>query len=442
MSHCLLRRTGLAVVLCLPWLASPEFVRADNLDKELMTQAAAIFKVLQARKCQNVGVLKFMVKVGKGEPSFNAGALNHNLAARLENALILANDADHPLGIIRDATSVALGQAPKATYGTAAGREALFKVNYPLAWGKEKVSADAFLTGMVELSPDMQTTTVNIAYFNRNAAKLEELTKFSVKTDRNILADSGQSFALAKRCLQKRGAIEELEAEAAKAAAALQNGEKPTSADGPQEPTTLFSLAVYADGKHIESKRDPANHNRHKLQGNLASGQQIELRVKNQLDEKLGVVLKVNGLSTINKEEYDMNQCTRWILEPKGEYAVRGFYMDDGSGGTNLEQFRVTEDGDFGPRAGFIDLAFFRNGPPPEGNDLQFSLRGLVKRSAGAVATPANLAAAKQQIRDLSSLKPRAILTGDGTLKPVVLKTDKLDYPHLAGNGHLEYNIK
>lgn len=442
------RRWGLCLATVAALVGAPAVVRADNLDKELMNKSQALFAELQKRGCQNVGVLKFMVKKGKGEPSFNAGALNHNIASRLENALILANDPNKPIGIIRDATAVALAQAPKATYGTAAGREELFKVSYPLAWGKDKVNADAFLTGLVELSADMQTTTINIAYFDRKATKLQDLEKFTVKTDRNILVDSGQSFALAKRSLMKRGPIEDLEKASAEAAQNLDNSDGKSTTTDPNtttEPNALFRMVVIADGKVVDQVRDPSNPGEHKLTSNINPGQTVELKITNLIDEKLGVVLKVNGESTINKETATMDQCTRWILEPKGEYVVRGFYMDKPGGGTNLEKFKVVAEGDFGPRTGFIDLAFFRNGQapvPPHGEELQFSLRGLAKRSLGTASAPANLLEAKKQVRQGSALKPRGILTGGGTLEPVDLKTDQLQFPQLAGNGHLEYHIK
>src|SRR4051812_35371641 len=87
--------------------ALPGAARADNSDGRLPREATAVLQTLKDREYKTVGVLKFQVKKGEGPASFDLGLLNANLATRLENALILVNDVNSPIGITRDASRVA-----------------------------------------------------------------------------------------------------------------------------------------------------------------------------------------------------------------------------------------------------------------------------------------------------------------------------------------------
>src|SRR5262249_2565374 len=66
----------------------------------------------------------------------------------------------------------------------------------PLAWGKERVRPDAFLTGLAALSADLKTVTVTIDAFDAQDQRVK-LLSFTVKVDRGVLADVGLCFALA-----------------------------------------------------------------------------------------------------------------------------------------------------------------------------------------------------------------------------------------------------
>src|SRR5271170_8428959 len=79
--------------------------KLPNLDTALSTNAPKILKELRQREYKNVGVLKFLVADGDGQPRGNVGSLNRTLADRLEVALALAND-DPQFGIIIHASDV------------------------------------------------------------------------------------------------------------------------------------------------------------------------------------------------------------------------------------------------------------------------------------------------------------------------------------------------
>ena len=79
-------------------------------------------------------------------------------------------------------------------------RPKLFKPQYPLAWGKQKVEADAFLTGLVKVSSDYKQGTVVIEEL-RAPGKAEKVLEFAFEGDTALLTDLGKSYSLGKRSL-------------------------------------------------------------------------------------------------------------------------------------------------------------------------------------------------------------------------------------------------
>ncbi len=447
------RQRGLALLTAAVLAGTPAIVRADNIDKELVKKGPELLQELKKKGYHNVGVLKFTVKKGKSELTFNAGSLNHNMATRLENALILANDAENPLGIIRDATSVAAAQAPKATYLTPEGRDQLFKLNYPLAWGNQKVTADAFISGVVDLSSDMKETSLKLVVCDKKSGKLQDLMSFSgIKTDRSILADSGQSFALAKRALRARdlgdSAADALTNWANESAQANDSSTSTTTntpnVDNPRDSFDLVKLEVLVNGTAQAITKDSASPGEYRMD-RLSEGQSVVFQLTNLTAEKIGVVIKVNGQSTINKEEAADEQCTRWMLEPNGKNILRGFYLDKTGGGTEVEIFRVLSDEESKSawasfkRPGFIDVAVFRSSEikPPPPTELGFSARGMSKRSLSK-APPATAQAAKEMVRKGMGLAARGMLAG-GDKADVTLDSSAFVNPQFAANAHIMY---
>lgn len=447
------RQHGLVLLTAAVLTGAPAAVRADNIDKELVKKGPELLQELKKKGYHNVGVLKFTVKKGKSELTFNAGSLNHNMATRLENALILANDAQNPMGIIRDATSVAAAQAPKATYLTPEGRDQLFKLSYPLAWGNQKVTADAFLFGVVDLSSDMKETSLKLVVCDKKTNKLQDLMSFSgIKTDRSILADSGQSFALAKRALRARdlgdSAADALTNWANESAQTNDSSTSTTTTtantDNPRDSFDLVKLEVLVNGTAQPITKDSASPGEYRMD-RLFEGQSVVFQLTNLTAEKIGVVIKVNGQSTINKEEAADEQCTRWMLEPNGKNILRGFYLDKTGGGTEVEIFRVLSDEEAKSawssfkRPGFIDVAVFRSSeikPPPQ-TELGFSARGMSKRALSK-APPANAQAAKEMVRRGMGLAARGML-GGGDKADVTLDSSAFVNPQFAANAHIMY---
>ena len=164
----------------------------------MLKNAPKIIRYLKDHGYKNVGVLKFRVKKGDEPVSDHVGTLNLNLAARLEIALVLANDIKAPLGIIHDASAVA-AKIPGANHLNEPGRQRLVPgraTRWPGAI--EQVEPDAFLTGVAQVSPDLKTVTVSILAFGRDGGKLEKVADFTATTDPPTLTEAGESFVLTR----------------------------------------------------------------------------------------------------------------------------------------------------------------------------------------------------------------------------------------------------
>lgn len=399
-------------------------VRADNIDKKLIGDVAD--NVLrEARKAgyKNLGVLKFQVIVGKdGKPTFDAGLLNANMASRLEYALIMANDSKAPIGVTRNASQAAAAKDKNAGYATADSRKALFVHDYPLAWGDKPVKVDCFLTGDVYLVDNLKKTKVVIKVFDRqNPAAQREVQTFEVPTDRSILTDSGLTFSLAKR-----GAVGDDEAVEEAAARFEEKPLQPT----PDSVENLVGVKIFYDNKEQTLKN---------VGGTLRvdepqKGVKIRFGLENKTNEKLGVVLRINGINTLQMEgpEKQIEECLRWVLDAKGKYEVDGFWIEK----TKKVPFVVESPGalpNLDPlKMGLIEVAVFRQDPEAKVSTRGFTnLRGLASKNVQAKT----LDELKLKLLPLSSSKAthKGIIAGGNAQEVGKLDEKALDSPNFAG---------
>jgi hypothetical protein len=358
----------IAVVLVALALGSvwPKTARADNIDERLLREATTVLQSLKDRQYRNVGILKFQVKKGDRPASLDVGLLNANLATRLENALILVNDVSQPLGIVHNA-SLVVASGKNAGYLDADARKKLFDATYPLAWGKERVSVDAFLTGVAQLDRDFRKTTVVIQVFDRKNPELQEIARFTVDTDRSILSDVGESFALIKRGDDAD--------EAAIVDVTDRNEGKPKNIETVE---SILDLELYYDGQKQTITTDGTGNRRAPEPG---EGKRVQFKLRNKTQETLALVLRINGVNTLGKEgpERQVDRCTKWVLRPGQWYSVNGFYLDD----NKVEEFKVVSPGaltSLDPRKmGLIEVAIFRKdeAADPLGSRRITNLRGL-----------------------------------------------------------------
>ncbi|HEX8201762.1 MAG TPA: hypothetical protein VF590_14870, partial [Isosphaeraceae bacterium] len=370
------------VALALGLAVRPSAGRAEGLDRELLRQVPAVLRYLKAHGYRNVGVLKFRVKTGDEPVRDNVGPLNLNLAGRLQIALVLANDLDDPLGIIRDADTVA-ATLPGANHLTQTGRQALFRGRYLLAWGDQVVEPDAFLTGVAVLSPDLTQMTVALLAFGRDGTALEKVAQFTAATDPPTLVEAGASFLLRGAFDNGRPAVvrDQVIATAARVQAAPETNPVCNNS-GP------VALEIRYDGRPIPLEiRAGRAAVREPVEGQAVS---FVLRKVDATPERYGVVLLVNGENTLFKERTAPLHAGKWILGPEHrEATIHGYQI----GAKTAESFHVQSPEEswanvmrYGPAAGTITLVVFRaqrarDEPPPlddEAEDLIALSRGVL----------------------------------------------------------------
>lgn len=415
------------------WVGLPVLARADNIDKMLIGRIAdEIMNNLRQQKYENVGVLKFQVKLANRPPSFDVGLLNTNMATRLENALILANDEKKPIGITRNASQVA-ARTQKINSLNPEDCKTLFQATYPLAWGDKEVSVDAFLTGVVELSGDLKDATVKIRSFDQKNPQPQDMLNFKVKTDRSILSDTGMSFSLVKRDLKVKVRGDHLDTEAVEDAEQRLEG-KPRPNDSAVE--NLLDLQVYYNGTPQKVIVDNETGSR-KIPEPPAKAA-IYFTVKSK--ERIGLVLRINGINTLNMEGSDrqVEECSKWVLEPGKEYTIKGFYMSDNrvlpfqvvspQGLTSLDPERL----------GLIEAAVFRE----EANILTSKEFANLRSLSSSKAKPKTLQELQNQIM-ASAKSPKA--TGRGLIMPgeasgtTEVKATRFENPNYVGSLVIRY---
>lgn len=329
------------------------------LERALVRRASEVMKFLRDHRCENVGVLKFLITKDGKKFSDNVGTMNLLLARQVETALIVSNDPNKPLGIIEDANSVA-AKIRGANHLSRQGREALFRAEYPLAWGKDKVTPDAFITGTAEIGDDLKTVTISLLAFTRKDNKLIPLGKdFEAALRPNHLVELGESYLL--RGLVEGGKVEVVD----KGARILEQAHK-TRQEQVKHPVEMAEqapvrLQVLYDGEIV----NPEVKDGRAMIPEPKEGQKVELVLKSTARKgRYGVVLKVNGENTSLRQRLPDLYCSMWVMESgEGPYTFKGFHMDE----KTVQEFRVASaeesrarEINYGPEVGTITMTVFR----------------------------------------------------------------------------------
>lgn len=410
-------------VVLLSSVAANQLYAADELDRLFLKHARTTLELLREKGIKNVGVLKFRVKKGEEPATDRAGTLNMRLSEKLEMALVLANKVQNPIGVVRNANKTA-ATIPGANHLTAEGRKHLFTAKYDLAWGDEKVTPDAFITGVAFIHPDRKNMTVGLSMFDSSGEELVSLAKFDAKPDLEDLLESGESFTV--RGVFDRGSLEMTQderkdkatEEAAKATVLVKsetaNQTKPVASKlHPLSPSNLdspVSLEIRYQGvpQTIEFREGAA------FVKEPSEDQAVSfiVRRKGSGTPRLGIVLKVNGENTLYRQKSPDAQCSPWIFEPSlREFQVSGFQLD----ANTMQEFKVLSQAEskakeinYGEFVGTISISVLKEQiiEPKIAVDL-LSEDGedfaILTRSAFPKKPARNLSALKNQLADAST---------------------------------------
>ena len=291
----------------------------DPLDEALIEKASGILDALKKKGFVNVGVVKFLVRHGDGEPQDDVGDLNLSLANKVEVALILAN-TDEKFGIIDKASeAVVREKLLAANHRTEEGRKAFFVRKYELAWSRDKVDASGFVTG--------------IATFSQDLAKLPSSSRCSTRAGRRGHHRRGIS-PTNPRCragrIQLRPRAGAAEGSWPATAAGSRRGEARDRGAGREERRALpkgtdepFPLAsARSNGPcciTASPSRSPATRARAEADGPR------RVALSNPTQGTYAVVLLVNGENTLYQERVAPQVCRKWVLGPQSSVSIRGF---------------------------------------------------------------------------------------------------------------------
>lgn len=312
-------------------------LRAAEPKDPLMSAAEAIYEKAKG-KYKTIGVLKFQVQKGDGRLDDNLGTINMSLARRLEMALIFAQKGDkgppkpEDLVLIVKNASATVATADQAAPGefaidTADGRKRFFKLRYRPYWGTEKeVSADALIAGWATLSPDLKKTSVKLKWFD--AAGIEDVGSFDLDNTVSDLVMTGQSFVTRDGAAGPKASF-----------AAAADLARPEQDAGPFAPAAkpLVVLKIEYAGKAVPVKWKDGK-------GQIPDFEDTTQKVKFVLERgeaakgrSLGVVLKVNGVNTLFREENPANAaCSKWMLNDEYQkFEIVGFQES----GTESKEF-------------------------------------------------------------------------------------------------------
>jgi hypothetical protein len=248
-------------------------------------------------------------------------------------------DPQKPIRLVRDASSVAASK-PGTTHLSAEGRDKLFALEYPVAWGAagEKLKVDAFVTGVAMVDANLQTLELCIlGVFPQGDIKMIA-PPISCPVSWDLIPELGKAFT-------SRG---------------------PGSQGAPAQSTAreAVELRVYYDGQPVNpEKRDD--------EGvywipEPKTGQKVALELwrSDNLDRVVGAVLKVNGENTAyDRQRFDSSFCHKWILKPKASpIRIEGYQLDT----KEREDFRVAApeesrelEMNYGADVGMITLELF-----------------------------------------------------------------------------------
>ncbi|MCE9603334.1 MAG: hypothetical protein K8U03_00350, partial [Planctomycetia bacterium] len=350
--------------------------RCDALDVALMSNIEKVRDYLIEHRYTAVGVLDFRLQRGQARPTFDGGLIVSSLSERLETALIACLQDKQRLTIVRDPSKTAGGKLGAANYRTEDDRRRLFELDYKQAWGNPApdIRVDAFLAGKVVISDDLRKLKVIVEAFDRSdPGVVADVVTFEAPVDRHILAAVGQGFSLSTENPQ---AMLRAVTEDDVFNAIQKSKSKPTpvvAASSTTEVARPIHVTAYYDGVPQTMTLDadrPGNANY--VLPTPRAGQELTIGVGNHTKEDLGLVVSVNGVSTLYEQKGSPDVLKKWILEPEVEYLIKGLYE---KGGTTYKTIRALSErqsrerfADLGgeEHAGLIMVYVFRRLPKVE----------------------------------------------------------------------------
>jgi len=349
----------IGVALATSWTAQAQAVKPSNLDDAMTMSARKIADGVRKKTKNNaaVGVLNFQVQLDNKEPSLRVGAINASLAERVEVALLRGQleDDEEQVRVIRNASKTANDAHKGISYLTGEGRKALFGLKYSLWVESDSVAADLFVTGTAVIDFEKEVVTVKLVTFSAESEKFEPLMvndKGVVKElvieaplDRMLLGESGQSYTFSKKDLErvrKRGAFDDHVPDNIATSEVKKEIKEGPKVDPEKEPLVELRLFVKSGTEEIPIKLKPDDKTSGFTFSDLKVGDRVYIRLIPKIKDRLAILVKVNGVSTLYDDKRDPRFASKWVTSDGKELVIDGFYTADT--GKNLEPFVIIPD--------------------------------------------------------------------------------------------------
>jgi hypothetical protein len=315
----------------------------DNIDVALLKNIPIFVQKLKDRNIRNFGVLPFRFKDDSGV-SLTAGALiQTNLAARSERVFAYVRDIDDPINVVFGMLTQARKIDPVAAFDTPQSRQKLLavKYNFPVE-EMPPVELDGFVTGLIEVTKDWKQSTIYFESCDKKTGELSELGSFTIPTDRKMLTLLGHAYSLSAsgwdaRSLgvQTRSVFAMIEQDQRALTDTERSADSTTTSSRVGEPisgnpwTKLpVTLVIKYDGKPQTFLKDVYRSSYNFSIADPKPKQRVTFELKNNLTEKVAVVLSVNGKSLIYQEfADDPDGCNKFVLEAGKSYSIPGIYL-------------------------------------------------------------------------------------------------------------------
>lgn len=398
-----LRRAALLAAACA--LATPPAARAqgETVTLEVGLQAAAAAWAKDTRLAgKSVAVVRFALLEGE-KRQYSASPLNLVAARKLEKSMLLAVEkmpGEPPFALLREGSAAVFAGGPFDFLDKARPqlKRKLFETAVAPAWGDGPATQpDVVLTGVIQIdrdSPNVAQVLVCGVFANTLEVKWVEGSAFSAHVSAALLMDAGFGFTqgspFARRTSLKPDAApadgSQLVAagrSAARAALSRPPGDLPGDEpavrleviyDGQVQPVTLGPTGECSVPEPPEGCTT-----QYRLTRTYAG------------PERIGAVLRINGMSAIDGGEKSPDQCRVFVLSNPGDsVTVDGWYFEE-DGGFKSYKFQSVP-GDHPAMAqitnsqmlGMLDLTAFKECDEPQ----QSSAESKLAERNDALGTP------------------------------------------------------
>lgn len=313
------------IALAAPAAASAQ---SDPFVEAIRGQARIVLEQAKKKGFKNIGVLKFQVRKGTAAPSDDVGELNTSLALKTENALIVEN-RDNDFFILENPSQhVVREKLLSANHKTPEGRKAFFDLKYPVRWTRDKVTPSGFLIGTATITEDRKTVTLELKMFDATGAE-DAIPggKISAPASPELLAEAGESYTQPEatvKALVSGGPIPSKQVLEQQATENMRVSDPPKALDA-KKPQPFAPLVNCPVRMTILYNGQPVSVNGNSVP-EPGPKDKVAFHLKNTSDKgTFGVVLMVNGDSTLYQERLTPFACHKWILVPGAEVTIRGF---------------------------------------------------------------------------------------------------------------------